>query len=53
MAEKEFDQKRQEQFNEQKSMNKFDNAEHKGKPKNQNQQHNIRREAIGPVNQQR
>lgn len=45
--------KKQEQINEQRSLNKFNSVTEKKKPENQNQQHNVRQEAIEPVNQKR
>ncbi|MBQ7955073.1 MAG: hypothetical protein IJ282_04935 [Lachnospiraceae bacterium] len=45
--------KKQEQINEQRSLNKFNSVTEKHKPENQNQQHNVRREGIGPINQKR
>lgn len=45
--------KQQEQINEQRSLNKFNSVTEKKKPENQNQQHNVRREGIGPINQKR
>ncbi len=45
--------KQQEQINEQRSLNKFNSVTEKKKPENQNQQHNVRQEGIGPVNQKK
>lgn len=53
MQEQHFDKKKQEQMNEQRSLNKFNSVTEKVKPENQNQQHNVRVEGIGPVNQKR
>lgn len=53
MSEQRIDQKRQEQINEQKVLNKFNSITQKVKPENQNQQHNVREEGIGPINQKR
>lgn len=53
MNENEFHRKKQEEFAEQKSLNKFNSVTEKRKPENQNQQHNVREEGIGPVNQKR
>lgn len=53
MREQRFDKKEQEQMNEQRSLNKFNSVTEKVKPENQNQQHNVRKEGIGPVNQKR
>lgn len=43
MNEQISDKKKQEQINEQKSLNKFNSITEKVKPENQNQQHNVRR----------
>lgn len=48
-----LDKKQREQINEQKSLNKFNSITQKAKPENQNQQHNVRREGINPINQKR
>lgn len=48
-----IDMKRQEQIREQKSLNKFNSITESEKPQNQNQEHNVREEGIGPVNQKR
>ena len=53
MSEQNINKKKQEQMNEQKSLNKFNSITEKQKPENQNQQHNVREEGIGPVNQKR
>ena len=53
MSEQAFNKKKQEQMNEQKALNKFNSITEKQKPENQNQQHNVREEGIGPVNQKR
>ncbi len=53
MSEQYISRKRQEEINEQKSLNKFNSITEKCKPENQNQQHNVREEGIGPVNQKR
>lgn len=53
MSEQTFNKKKQEQMNEQKSLNKFNSITEKQKPENQNQKHNVREEGIGPVNQKR
>ncbi len=53
MREQDFDKKKQEQMNEQKSLNKFNSVTEKVKPENQNQQHNVREEGIEPINQKR
>ena len=53
MSEQKFDHKKQEQINEKKSLNKFNSITQKAKPENQNQQHNVREEGIGPINRKR
>jgi len=53
MDEKEYGRKMQERLNEQKSLNKFNSVTQKCKPENQNQQHNVREEGIGPINQKK
>lgn len=53
MYAQEMDKKQLEQQNEQKSLNKFNSITGKNTPENQNQQHNVRQEGIGPVNQKR
>lgn len=53
ISENEFHRKKQEEFAEQKALNKFNSITEKRKPENQNQQHNVREEGIGPVNQKR
>ncbi len=45
--------KNSEQMNRQKNLNEFNNVTQSVKPENQNQQHNVRQEGIGPINQQR
>ncbi len=45
--------KKTEQKNRQKSLNEFNSVTQSVKPENQNQQHNVRKEGIGPINQQR
>jgi hypothetical protein len=45
--------KKQEREVEQKFHNEFNSITNKVKPENQNQQHNVRQEGIGPKNQQR
>lgn len=47
------DKKKQMEINEQKSLNKFNSITEKNKPENQNQQHNVRKEGIAPINQKR
>ena len=47
------DKKTFEQECEQRIQNEFNSVTEKSKPENQNQQHNVRREGITPVNQKR
>jgi hypothetical protein len=49
----EMDGKEIENWNEQKSMNRFNSVTHSAKPENQNQFHNVREEGIKPKNQDR
>lgn len=44
--------KKQEQQNRQKNLNKFNSVTEKVKPENQNQGHNVRSEAVEPKNRQ-
>lgn len=53
MSEQNLDKKTLEKENEQKSLNKFNSFTEKVKPENQNQQHNVRKEGINPINQKR
>lgn len=53
MSEQNLDKKTLEKENEQKSLNKFNFITEKVKPENQNQQHNVRKEGINPINQKR
>ena len=53
MSEQNINKKKQEQINEQKSLNKFNSITEKQKPENQNQDHNVRKEGIGPINQKK
>lgn len=55
MAESEtnMDKKEQEQYHRQENLNKFNSITQKVKPENQNQEHNVRKEGIGPINQKR
>lgn len=48
-----FNKKTQEQANEQTEQNTFNSVTQKKKTENQNQQHNVRQEGIGPINQKR
>ena len=49
----EMDKKKQEKINQQKELNKFNAVTQKDKPENQNQEHNVRKEGIQPINQKR
>ena len=40
-------------MNEQQSLNKFNSVTEKQKPENQNQEHNVRKEGIAPINRKR
>lgn len=51
--ENQYNKKKQEEFNEAQSLRKFNSITQKVKPENQNQEHNTRKEGIGPVNQKR
>jgi len=53
MSHDEFNKKTQKQANEQTEQKTFNSVTQKKKPENQNQQHNVRQEGIGPVNQKR
>ena len=53
MSESADNRKKQEQINEQKALNKFNSVTEKHKPENQNQEHNVRKEGITPINQKR
>ncbi|SHK34148.1 hypothetical protein [Hespellia stercorisuis] len=44
--------KKQEQINRRKNLNKFNSITKKVKPENQNQTHNVRSEAVEPKNRQ-
>ena len=48
-----MDKKEKEKQERQKNLNEFNSVTQKVKPENQNQEHNVRKEAIGPVNQKR
>lgn len=48
-----MDKKEKEQQERQKNLNEFNSVTQKVKPENQNQEHNIRKEGVGPVNQKR
>lgn len=49
----ELNKKQQEQRREQQDRNEFNSITRKTEPENQNQQHNVRREGILPINQKR
>ena len=53
MSEQNLNKKQQERMNEQKSLNKFNSVTENKKPENQNQDHNVRKEGIGPINQKK
>jgi len=53
MNDEDFDKKNQERLNKQRDLNNFNSITQKVKPENQNQQHNVRKEGIAPVNQKR
>lgn len=48
-----MDKKEKEQHERQENLNEFNNVTQKVKPENQNQEHNVRKEGVGPVNQKR
>ena len=48
-----MDKKEQEKRNQQKCHDEFNSVTQKEKPENQNQQHNVRREGLLPINQKR
>lgn len=50
---KHMDKKEQEWLNEKKNHDKFNSITQSVKPENQNQEHNVRQEGIGPINQKR
>ena len=45
--------KKEEQFQQQNNHNEFNSITHKVTPENQNQEHNVRKEGIQPINQKR
>ena len=47
------DNKVNKKTQEQREQNTFNSITQKKKPENQNQQHNVRNEGIGPINQKR
>lgn len=53
MSEQNLDKRQYEEQSEMKSLNTFNSVTHKKKPENQNQDHNVRDEGIGPINQKR
>ena len=48
-----MDRKEQEKKNRQRSENEFNSITQKAKPENQNQEHNVRKEGIQPINQKK
>lgn len=46
-------EKQQEKLEEQRNYDKFNSVTQKKKPENQNQEHNVRKEGIGKMNQLR
>lgn len=48
-----MDKKKQEALNRQKNLDEFNSITQKVKPENQNQEHNVRKEGIQPINQKR
>ena len=48
-----MDKKKQEKLTKQKNHNKFNSITQKAEPENQNQEHNVRKEGIQPINQKR
>lgn len=48
-----MDKKEKEQQERQENLNEFNSVTQKVKPENQNQEHNVRKEGVGPVNQKR
>ncbi len=53
MSDNMLNKKQQEKLNEQSSLDKYNSITEKVKPENQNQQHNVRREGLNPINQKR
>ena len=49
----EDNKKKQEKANEQKDLYKYNSVTQKVTPENQNQNHNVRKEGILPINQKR
>ena len=52
-SEASMDKKEEEQYRRQENLNQFNSITRKVKPENQNQEHNVRKEGIGPINQKR
>lgn len=48
-----MDKKEKERLEQQKNLNAFNSVTQKVKPENQNQEHNVRKEGIQPINQKR
>lgn len=48
-----MNKKELEKQNQQKNHNEFNSITQKVKPENQNQEHNVRKEGIQPINQKR
>lgn len=48
-----YDKKEQQKQNAMESNQKFNSITQKTKPENQNQEHNVRKEGIAPINQKR
>lgn len=48
-----MDKQEKEKLEQQKNLNKFNAVTRKVKPENQNQEHNVRKEGIQPINQKR
>lgn len=53
MSDNMLNKKQQEKLNEQNSLDKYNSITEKVKPENQNQQHNVRKEGLTPINQKR
>lgn len=47
-----MNKKKQETLNRQKNLNEFNNVTEKVKPENQNQHHNVKKEAVDPKRRQ-
>lgn len=48
-----MNKKKEEQFQQQKNHNEFNSITQKVTPENQNQEHNVRKEGMQPINQKR